>query len=102
MRHLSRGVQAQGLTLILLILLGALTLDGIYGPSGPRDLLVLRQHSDALARERDRLLADNALIQHRISRLRADDAYLEQLIRQELGYARPGEIIYRFANTEQP
>jgi cell division protein FtsB len=101
MRHLSLGVQRRWFTLILAMLLGALALNGAYGPSGPRDLLVLRQHSNALAKERDRLLADNALIQLRIARLRSDDAYLQQLIRQELGYARPGEIVYRFANPER-
>jgi len=82
------------------MVLGGLVFDGLCGPSGPRDLLVLRLHSRVLARERDALLVDNAAIRDRTVRLRSDDAYLQQLIRQELGYARPGEFVYRFPKTE--
>jgi cell division protein FtsB len=81
---------------------GALALDGIYGASGPRDLLALRRNSSALAGERQRLLIDNQLIRHRIERLKSDDGYLQQVIRQELGYARQGETIYRFPKSHGP
>jgi cell division protein FtsB len=82
------------------MVLGALAIDALWGPSGPRDLLILRYHSKALTRRRDKLLMDNASFRDRITRLRSDDAYLQQLIRQELGYVRPGEIVYRFPKSE--
>jgi cell division protein FtsB len=77
-------------------------LGGSFGSSGPRDLLVLRQRSTTLANERDSLVSDNTALRERIVRLKSDDAYLQQLIRQELGYARPGEFVFRFARPESP
>jgi cell division protein FtsB len=102
MRRLSRCLQRQWLTLILAAVLGGLGLNAIWGSLGTRDLLVLRQHSSALTRERDKLILDNAAFRDRIARLKSDDAYLQRLIRQELGYVRPGEFVYRFPKTEQP
>ena len=67
-----------------------------------RDLLILRRHSSALTRQRDELLAENAQFRDRVSRLKSDDTYLQRLIRKELGYVQPGEIVYRFADSAQP
>jgi cell division protein FtsB len=102
MRRLSLCLRRQWPSLMLAMLLGGLAVDGLCGSSGPRDLLVLRQHGSVLANERDALLADNAVIRDRIVRLRSDDAYLQQLIRQELGYVRPGEFVYRFPKSREP
>ena len=33
-----------------------------------------------------------------LERLRTDPAYVEKIIRQQLGYAKPGEFIFRFEN----
>lgn len=33
-----------------------------------------------------------------LERLRTDPAFVEKVIRQQLGYARPGEVIFRFEN----
>lgn len=82
--------------------MAGLLLDGVLGSSGPRDLLVLRQRSVALSQERDMLANDNSALRQRISRLKSDDSYLQQLIRQELGYARQGEFVFRFARPESP
>jgi cell division protein FtsB len=95
-------MRSQWLTALLVILVGGLVLDGIFGSSGPRDLLVLRQHGALLANERDKLVIDNTALRERIVRLRSDDTYLQRLIRLELGYARPGEFVFRFARPDTP
>jgi cell division protein FtsB len=87
---------------MLVSILGGLLSDGLWGTWGTRDLMILRQHSRRLVNERDRLLQDNAAFRKRIVRLNSDDAFLQQLIRQELGYVRPGELIYRFSNPQPP
>jgi cell division protein FtsB len=87
---------------MLAVVLGGLALNGLCGSSGPRDLLALRHHRGVLTEERDRLVLDNAAFRERIARLKSDDAYLQRLIRQELGYVRPGEFVYRFPKSEQP
>ncbi len=47
-----------------------------------------------------RLQKENETLRERIYRLRHDDLYLEKIAREDLGLARPGEIIYRFASSE--
>jgi cell division protein FtsB len=37
-----------------------------------------------------------------VQKLRADDHYLTTLIRRKLGYARDGELIYKFAADSPP
>ena len=102
MLRLSVGLRRQWLSLILAGVLACLTLDGLRGSNGPCDLLILRYHSHALTKERDRLVLDNAALRVRIIRLKSDDAYLQRLIRQELGYARPDEFVYRFTKSDNP
>jgi cell division protein FtsB len=102
MLRLSVRLRRQWLNLILAGVLACLTFDGIRGANGPCDLLILRYHSRTLTRERDRLVLDNAALRVRIIRLKSDDAYLQRLIRQELGYARPDEFVYRFTKSESP
>jgi cell division protein FtsB len=87
---------------MLTTILAGLIVDGLWGSAGSRDLLILRQHSGTLARERDALIVDNAVFRQRIAWLKSDDAYLQRLIRQELGFVRRGETVYRFSITEQP
>jgi cell division protein FtsB len=102
MYRLSPGLRRQWLSLILAVVLGGLALNGLWGASGPRDLLVLRYHGRMMTEERDSLVLDNASLRRRIVRLKSDDAYLQQLIRLELGYVRSGELVYRFPKPEQP
>ena len=102
MGPLSVGFWRQGLTLILALICGVLASNGLLGSSGLRDLLILRAHGSLLTSERDKLIGENAALRERIARLNFDDAYLQRLIRQELGYVLPGEFVYRFPKSEQP
>jgi cell division protein FtsB len=81
--------------------LAGLVFNALRSPMGPEDLLVLRHHGTILTAERDRVEADNTRLQDEIARLKSDDAYLQSLIRQQLGYVRPGEVVYRFPQSEQ-
>jgi cell division protein FtsB len=101
MFKLSFYLRREWLTLILAAVLIGLLLNCWRGPLGPTDLLVLRQHHARLVAERDRLAADNARLRRKISLLRSDKTYLESLIREELGYVSPGEIVYRFPKSIQ-
>jgi cell division protein FtsB len=89
-------VRRQWLSLILSTIFGALVLNCVYGPMGPRDLLALRQHRVKLTAVRDQMFADHAQLKQRIKKLESDDAFLQRLIRQELGYARADDFVYRF------
>ena len=97
MAKLSFAVGSTALNLILLIVLGVIGLDCLIKPSGLWDLTVLRRDRVQLEETRDRLQIENDRRKETITRLGSDDAYLQRLIHQELGYVRRDELIYRFA-----
>ncbi len=83
---------------MLAALLVAVCLNLALASHGLRDLLVLRHHRARLETEREHEQNQNRELDGTIANLQSDDAYLQRLIRKELGFARPNELIYRFAN----
>jgi len=75
-----------------------LVLSALLGKLGPRDLIALQSHRAALEQRRNQLAADNAEFRTQIQNLRSDDHYIERMIRRELGYARPDELVYKFTD----
>lgn len=53
-----------------------------------RELAALRERTEALARQ--------------VDRLRNDPAYIEQLAREDLGYVREGETVLKFPRQRPP
>ena len=98
MTRLSFVLRREWLSLIFGAVLVMLVLSALLGNLGPRDLVALQSHRAALEARRDQLVADNVAFRTRIQKLRSDDRYLERLIRSELGYARPDELVYKFAD----
>lgn len=96
MASLSSVLRRQGLNLILGAILAALSLNGLLGVEGPRDLLVLSRERARLLTENDQIRGENAQLTGQISKLHSDPSYLERMIRQQLGYARPDEFVYYF------
>ncbi len=86
--------------LILGVVFVALTLDCILGPRGMRDLIGLRRHRAKLEVERNRLQADNEQLKAEVKKLLSDRRYIERLVRGELGFARPDELVYRFGSEQ--
>lgn len=98
MYRLREWLRRELLSLIFGLGLVVLCLNCVFAPHGVRDLLVLRHARAMLEAERERAQAENRDLQNTIERLQSDSAYLQRLIRKELGYARSNELIYRFAN----
>jgi cell division protein FtsB len=98
MTRLSFVLRREWLSLIFAGVLLMLILSALLGSLGPRDLIALQSHRAALEARRNQLVADNAAFRTRIQKLRSDDRYIERLIRRELGYARPDELVYKFAD----
>ena len=96
MGGLSSLLRRQGLNLILAAVLAALILNCLFGPEGPRDLIGLSRERVRLLAENDQLRADNLQLTAQIGKLRSDSNYLQRMIRQQLGYARPDEFVYYF------
>lgn len=96
MYRLSQWVRRERLTLILLLLVIALSLNCLLAPHGARDLMALRRSRLALENQIERQQALNSELQVKIGKLKGDVPYLERLVREHLGYVRPNELIYRF------
>ena len=93
-------LRRQWLTLVLTAVCGLLAVDFFTGPLGLRDLVVLRERRSQLETAHKELLKSNAALKLKLSRLRGDDRYLERRIREQLGYVRPDELVYRFATED--
>jgi cell division protein FtsB len=100
MGKLSIYLRRMWLNLILSAVFLLLVISCWVAPLGPRDLVLLREHRTSLEAVRDHLIAANRELADRAQRLQSDDAYLQRLIRRELGYARADELVYRFPHSD--
>ncbi len=78
---------------------------GLFGLGGGMLFLEARAEQAALRGRQARLERELAAAKARLaeqeqflSRLRTDPVLAEKVIRQRLGYGRPGEVVFRFDN----
>jgi cell division protein FtsB len=82
------------------VLAGVLSLASVADARGFRRYLALRQDVESL-QERNHALSDqNEALRREINALRKDPAALERAVREELGYVKPGEIVFHL--EEEP
>ena len=65
--------------------------------AGEKGYLELRRSQQRKAEVEAALVArraENAVLQSRIQRMRTDRAAIEESVRQQLGYAKPGELVF--------
>jgi cell division protein FtsB len=74
----------------------------VLGSRGMLHLQALTGEEAELGRRIGLLLRENEQLRERIHRLRTDDRTLERLAREQLGFTRPGEVIYRFGTRPNP
>ena len=86
---------ATGLTVVLIAIV-------VFGSRGLLHLQTLTGEQDEQNRRVALLLHENEQLRERIHRLRTDDRTLERLAREQLGFTRPGEVIYRFGARPNP
>jgi cell division protein FtsB len=102
-RSLSSRLLPRRLAMAAVLLLSGLSLGAAI--AGARDLLrlhALEADEAEVSRRIAGLLRENERLRTRLHRLRTDDRYLERLVREQLGFVRPGEIVYRFPAAERP
>ena len=102
MVRLSSYIRREWLSFVLGLILILFAVSLFAGPLGPRDLLALRGHQKVLEAKREDLLARNTALRTSVQRLTSDNHYLERLVRRELGYTRPNELVYKYAESGQP
>lgn len=84
---------------VALIALGGFA---IFGSRGLVHLWALEEKQLALEGLAFRLQQDNEHLQQHIDRLDHDDAYLEKVVRERLGWVHPGEVVYRVRRSIAP
>lgn len=72
----------------------ALSLVSVVDAKGFRRYLKLRGDVNALQERNSALAAQNEALLREIQALREDPAALERAVREELGYVKPGEIVF--------
>ena len=81
------------LSSIFLLTMMVLAVQGEHGM-----LSMWRQQRDvaALVREIEAMEQENARLRQEIQRLQHDTPYIEKIAREELGFVRPGELVFEF------
>jgi len=90
-------LRREWLTVALTVGCALLAIDFVNGPLGLRDLMTLRERRAQLETVHKELLKSNAALKLKLARLGSDNRYVERRIREQLGYVRPDELVYRFA-----
>jgi len=89
------------LTLVLMLsslfLLAMMALT-VWGDRGLLTMWRTQRDLERLVREIEIIDQKNATLTREVQRLRGDLGYIEKIAREELGLARPGEIVFEFAD----
>jgi len=80
--------------LLLLVVAGAIFVDGLVGDRGLVAMLRARHEYDGLTATIARQRAENARLREEARRLKEDPAAIEEVARRELGLIRPGERLF--------
>lgn len=77
---------------VTLVLFAVSAVTGSWGWVHLRRLYAQQESLEAMAFHLER---ENAKLREHLRRLETDDAYLEKLARERLGWIRPGDLVYR-------
>lgn len=86
--------------LIGLVIVIGLGLVIVLARHGLVDLVRMSAQVDQLERENDDLKQRNKRLMAEIQRLRKNPSAIEEAAREELGLAKPNELVYRFPDDE--
>ena len=90
---------ARGLLGLLVVVL---VMHDIFGAHG---FLAMRRTQEEMRRAEtnlDRLNKENAQLEQEVKDLKTDPKLIEKIARDDLGLARPGEIIIKIPQSQQP
>lgn len=88
-----------------LLLGAALLLLFVHDVFGPHGFIAMRKTQKEISRVRmdiDRLAAENEELAEQVHALKSDPKLIERIAREEMGLARPGEIIIKLPPKGDP
>lgn len=86
--------------LALALVCVALVVHEIFGPHGYLALRRERQDFDALQQKIQELKKENQQLEGQIKSLKSDPKAIEKMAREQMGLARPGEIIFTLPDKD--
>ena len=84
----------RGWSRLLLFVACALLVNGLVGERGLTEMLRARRAYDSVVADITRLRRENRALRSEAERLRSDPGAIEGIARQDLGLARPGELVF--------
>jgi cell division protein FtsB len=97
---LPRLLRQYGATLLGLLLLALLVHD-IFGTHGYLAMRHTQQKIKKVKTEIDQLNKENLQLEEEVKDLKSDPRKIEKIARDELGLARPGEVIIKIPQSQQ-
>lgn len=86
---------------LLGLLLFALVVHDIFGTHGYLAMRRTRQEIQKVNADRERLNKENVQLEEEVKELKSDPRKIEKIARDELGLARPGEVIIKIPQSQQ-
>ena len=86
---------------LLGLLLFALIVHDIFGTHGYLAMRRTQQEIKKVNADRERLNKENVKLQEEVKELKSDPRKIEKIARDELGLAKPGEVIIKIPQAQQ-
>jgi cell division protein FtsB len=90
-----RDFLLRNLNWFLLVALGLLILQDVFGTHGVLAMRRSQQEAARVRKEIDQINEENRQLQDCVKALKSDPATIERIAREEMGLARPGEYIFK-------
>lgn len=97
-----RGFLEQHGRAILALVVAALMVHDVFGTHGFMAMRRTQNEIERVRKEIDRLNAENAKLGEDVKALKSDPRLIEKIAREDLQRAKPGEIIIRIPQGQQP
>ncbi|MBX3024279.1 septum formation initiator family protein [bacterium] len=83
------------------VLLGLCAVSAVFGSGGVVQLRRLYTEQSQVEAQAYELARHNQELRDHLARIDADDAYLEKVVRERLGWIKPGERLYRVTDERR-
>jgi cell division protein FtsB len=90
----------RNLRTILGLAILALTIHDVFGPHGFLAMRRTQQEIKQFSAEMQRLDKENQELSDQVTSLKTDPRMIERIAREEMGLAKPGELIFKLPGTQ--
>ena len=87
-------LQRRTIHLLLIFVTVVLVVDALVGEKGLMESMRARRQYHQVAASLDAIRRENVRMREEVRRLKEDPAAIESLARRELGFIRPGEVLF--------